>query len=177
MGTQGGCRMGLQWPQGKSCPPICMLPVGLTEPRTLLSFRVPGAMSTSRCCQLLKPPRDYSTSPSGTAHGTGPMTSTHQPVPSSSFSFHLSRWTLNLFVHVEPWSAKSCKSPSDTKDRHTERGCRAATLWEPEVQVLTTIFTMCQRSLTSPAPSEWLWWPFESQGQALWIQATKSTTC
>lgn len=28
--------MGLQWPQGKGCPPICMLPVGLTEPYTLL---------------------------------------------------------------------------------------------------------------------------------------------
>lgn len=58
--------------------------------------------------------------------------------------FQLSRWTLNLSVHMEPSSAKSCKSPSDTKDRHPGRGCRAATLWEPEVQVLTTIFTVCR---------------------------------
>lgn len=72
-------------------------------------------MRTSRCCQLLKPPCDYSTSPPGTAPGNGPMTSTHRLVPSSSFSFHLSGWTLNLFVHVEPSSAKSCKSPSDMK--------------------------------------------------------------
>lgn len=89
--------------------------------------------------------------------------------------FRLPRWTQNLFVHVEPSSAKSCKSPSNTKDRHPGRGCRAAILWEPEAQVLTTIFTVCQRALTSPAPSEWLWRPFESQGQALWIHATKST--